>query len=60
MDRLAGLVAFSLGLALFVFARAVARGAGDRLDRPAGHRATVAVRAAGLAAAALGFALVVR
>jgi hypothetical protein len=57
MERSVGLVAFSLGLGLFVFPRAVAGAAGDRLGREAGHRATVAARGVGLLAMAGGFAL---
>lgn len=59
MTRLFGLLAFSLGLCLFVFARTVARAIGERLDRPTGHRTTVATRGVGAASMLVGFVVVV-
>jgi hypothetical protein len=56
-DLLVGLVAFSLGLGLFVFPRPVARAAAGALGRPAGHRGTAAVRGTRGLGMALGFAL---
>ena len=55
MELLIGLVLFTLGLGAFVFPRQVARALGDALDHELGHRTRVAIRAAGVLAAAVGF-----
>lgn len=59
MSLLVGLLAFSIGLGLFVFPRGVAAGVGERVGREAGHWETVAVRAVGGLGMAVGFVLVV-
>lgn len=56
-ELLAGLVVFTVGIALFVFPRTVADAVGEWLDRATGHRAMIAVRTAGLAAMATGVVL---
>lgn len=53
-ELIVGLVLFSLGLAAFVFATAVADELGDRIDVGTGHRAMVATRTAGLAGMSAG------
>lgn len=59
MNLLAGLLAFSVGVALFVLPHGVAAEVGARIGREAGHWETVAVRAAGALGMAVGFALLV-
>ena len=59
MEVLVGLLAFSVGLGLFVFPRGVAARVADSLERDAGHWETVVVRGVGVLGMALGFALLV-
>jgi hypothetical protein len=58
VNQFVGLLAFSLGLGLFVFPRGVAAGLADSLGRSAGHRVTVAVRGVGAVGMLLGVALI--
>ena len=59
MNVLAGLLAFSLGLLLFVFPRGVTSEVAGFVGREAGHWETVAVRAVGILAMAFGFVALV-
>jgi hypothetical protein len=59
MERLVGLVVFTLGLALFVFPMPVLSVVSDWGFPTPGHRTKVGVRVVGLLAMVVGFRLVV-
>ena len=54
---LIGLLVFTFGLGAVVFPRPIADAVGEATGRPVGHRAVVAIRGIGFAAAIGGFAL---
>ena len=59
MNVLVGLLAFTVGLGLFVFPRGVTAGVSDLVEGDAGHWKTVVVRAIGILGMVVGFALLV-
>jgi hypothetical protein len=59
MERLVGLVVFTLGLALFVFPMPAVSAADARLTASLGHRTKVGIRIVGLLGVFVGFRLVV-